>query len=155
MELIAHKLAWKFSHRTGLDQQDLFQEAMAAWLESESEFSQARGVKPSTFAFHVMNNHLKNYAAKERRAEAPTDEMPSGTIGNHGYFRSRLNDLSKEAYSVVKMIFECPAEYMAEFLAQPPKLARGQLKKDLRSLGWSWPCIYGAFREIQELLAEG
>lgn len=80
-EQLPHEaLVWTIVHKfanTGLDQEDLFQEAMLALWKAEHTFDPQRGVKFATYASRVINNRLIDIVRKHRaQYEEPIGDLP-------------------------------------------------------------------------------
>lgn len=75
-EAMVGAIVHKFAH-TGLDQEDLFQEAMLALWKAEHTFDQQRGVKFATYASRVINNRLIDIVRRHRaHYEEPLGDLP-------------------------------------------------------------------------------
>jgi len=61
---LIRKIAWSFHRSTGIDWDDLFQEAVLAYLEAERTHKPDRG-KMTTHAWTCITNRLKNYIKEQ------------------------------------------------------------------------------------------
>ena len=117
------KLAWSFAGTTGLDFEDLFQEAALTWCKIEkSDRYDCRKSAFNTYAYLCINNHLKtmatrdkkyrnyNVAADDQQLQAIADKK--ATPEQSAQWHDRLHLLSAEAQFVLKLIFESPVEFL-------------------------------------------
>lgn len=154
----ARKLAWSFARTTGLDVDELFQEACLAGLKAEeqSSYDPSRGATKDTFLYWKMKTGLLDYIKKLRREKEKGEDIPVGddiqvgTEVRYG-FLDEVNNLSRAAQEAWNMLYKNPHEY----LALGSKKARGELKTQLREQGWSWPKIRQALNELRSLAREG
>ena len=58
------KIAWSFHKTTGLEWEDLFQEAAIAYIQSIKTYSKSKG-SLTTYAYKAASNRLKDYSRKE------------------------------------------------------------------------------------------
>ena len=163
MEKLIYKLSWKFSRTTGIPFEDLVSEATVAWLSAAERFDPAKGA-PSTYAYHVIHNHLASLAQvslrettidDEEKMESTFSSIPSRRPSPHHEleFRQLVLSMSKEAQEVCSILFHAPEELSKLAKNDMPKSIRGALKGSLRSRGWSWPKIWKTFEEIKTALA--
>jgi len=163
---MARKLAWSFSRTTGLEFEDLFQEACLAymWALNDERYDPSKS-KFTSFAYMKMRNWLSDYAESQYRARdlnlegmlaesseedsafALEDLLPSDEAGpEHALaFAEELGELSPEAKEICRMVMEEPSEY-----AQLGKRAgRGRVKDELRAKGWTWDRIWDGLRQAK------
>ena len=67
---LIRKIAWSFHKSTGLDWDDLFQEAAIAYLEAMKTYNKRKG-KITTHVWCCITSRLKNYLKKEREYSHP------------------------------------------------------------------------------------
>ena len=161
---LARKLAWSFHHTTGLEFEDLYQEACLAycWAERDSNYDPRKAAFTS-FAYMCMRSHLCNIVTK-CRADA-SRRFPTDTIAllndweaidnapapdEELEFREQLGELSKEARFVIRLVFESPHEY----LCLTSREAQAKIRQYLRDQGWSWVDIQKTLKEIKGLLRQ-
>ena len=63
---LIRKIAWSFHQTTGLDVDDLFQEAALAYCEAQRTCDETRG-KPSVYVWKHMERKLIDYLKRERK----------------------------------------------------------------------------------------
>jgi len=61
---LVRKIVWSFHHSSGLEWDDLFQEAAIAYYEALKTYDNSRG-KITTHAWHCITNRLKNYLKEQ------------------------------------------------------------------------------------------
>lgn len=102
--LLLKKLAWSFSTSTGVEFDDLFQEAYIAYHEAMKSFDPKKA-KLSTYVWKCVSSHLKNYVKLEKPyLEMESIETPE-VINKPGLSVSNFFDaLSFEAQQIVKIV---------------------------------------------------
>lgn len=79
------KIAWSFKKTTGLNWDDLFQEAAIAYIQSIKAYNKHKG-SITTYAYRAASNRLKDYSHKEllyKRRFLPT--IPQEIAKNFDY----------------------------------------------------------------------
>ena len=142
-------IVWSFYHTTGLDWNDLFQEATIAYIESISSICPITHRR--TYAYQVAKNRLKDFITWEfsRKMISIEHENIDTTI-NYQPFFELYSEFSKKAKEIADMIINSPEE----FLAGSPKQSRGVIYQKLKEKGWSWSSIWQGFKEIKFILNE-
>ena len=64
---LIRKIAWSFHHSTGMDWDDLFQEASYYYVKALDSYDPSKGVKLSTYMWTAVSNYLKNYLETEQK----------------------------------------------------------------------------------------
>ena len=82
---LIRKIAWSFHKSTGLDWDDLFQEAALAYLEALQSYDKRKG-KLSTHAWHCIVSRLKNYWKKEREWQEPLLDIEEALPQETNYY---------------------------------------------------------------------
>jgi len=123
------KLARAFHHSTGVNVDDLFQEAAVAYLKALRTHDPAKG-KLSTYAWWLITNHLKNYIKEEREHSYPTCEYKEEEFCNvsSNYFEN----LPEDACEVAKVVLRSPTLYVTR--TSEDVLSR--LKNVMEQHGW-------------------
>lgn len=135
-EKLLRKLANSFSMSTGVEFDDLFQEACIAYLEAMKTFDPNKS-KISTHLWHYISNHLKNYVKLEKpylkqHLEQISLETPE-VLNKPGLSVSNFWDaLSFEAQQIAKIMFERSGFYTcAEPSAREKKIRQTMIRR-----GW-------------------
>ena len=105
------KLSRAFHNSTGLDVDDLFQEASVAYLKALETYNPDKG-KITTHTWWVISNYLKNYVKEEREHIFPTCEFCDEIESEFTYSTSNYFDnLTDDAYEVAKVVLRSPTLY--------------------------------------------
>ncbi len=142
---LIRKIAWSFHKTTGLDWDDLFQEASLAYCQAMKTYDPRRGAI-STYMWWTITSHLKNYLRQELNhitpltniEEVPTFELPKTTD-------PLCNILSREAMLVAAVILRRPKKYDSMF----PKQAKYRVSRILHRRGISWPVIWTGIKDLK------
>jgi len=146
---IARQLAWSFNSTTGIEYDELYAEAMLAYAEAINTYEPESKTKFSTWAYIRIKSALINFAHQEKMpVQVELNQVNQST--KVGYYWELEDQFSKDAKIIANMIITNPHQY----IGKPPKYIRGQLKKELREKGWTWPRIYSAFRDMKQVLYE-
>lgn len=138
---LIRKIAWSFHHSTGLEWEDLFQEAAYAYCESIQTHQPDKG-KVTTHIWHCVTNHLKNYIKAQRGPEyIPLDALRYSTTSPSYFFES----LSEDAYHIAKMILRASKKFVVLDLKQVEE----RLIVLLHQQGWSAKRIATALVELE------
>lgn len=151
---LARAVAWSFYRTTGIDEEELLSEATVAYLEALTVFDPKKG-KLSTLVYHRVRNHLcifcKKQSALSSRLAASTPIPQTHSQGMADIFQStvfhEMMNSSPSTKKIFNLIMENPHQYMKWG-------GRGEVKKQLRKLGWTWESIWTGFREIKRVLKE-
>lgn len=133
------KLAWTFHKSTGVELDDLIQEAAYAYLKAKKEFKPEKG-KFSVFVWICMTNHLKNYLNEIRPNLRKNINLVSFEDVSYApsYTPSFLfESLGKEAQQIVNIIFTSPKLYYT----LDPAQAKKRIIKVMKNKGWDMPAI--------------
>lgn len=74
---LIRKIAWSFHQSTGLDWDDLVQEAYIAYIYAKEHYDPNKKISLATFVWIHMTNHLKTYYQKEKDFVRPLDKAYS------------------------------------------------------------------------------
>lgn len=144
---LIRKVAWSFHKSTGIDWDDLFQEAALAYLEALRTHDPKRG-KITTHAWMTMSNSLKYYIEREQRVNPPSDDIEEARHVSLSYTWLWEN-IPTECYDVVNCILDHPDRFNGLDL----KEARVQLRILLNQEGYSLDKIRGAIRVLKKTFA--
>lgn len=139
---LLRKIAWSFHRTTGLDWDDLFQQAALSYCEGLRKYDPSRG-KLTTFMWCKIINDLKLYlkAQEEWKQSTTSIENIDKPIQKTNLFES----FSNEAQQVAKIILRKPVN----FTGKTPKEARLKVIKTLISAKWAYKKISIAFKDLQ------
>jgi RNA polymerase sigma factor (sigma-70 family) len=144
-EKILKKLAWSYSTTTGVEFDDLFQEACIAYLEALKTFDPQKS-KLSTYVWHCVSAHLKNYIKLEKIHMGQTSIEEPEVVNKPGLSVSNFFDaLSFEAQQIAKIIFERSGFYtVADRETVSKKITQTMIRR-----GWNEKKIQIGLQELQ------
>jgi len=115
---LIRKIAWSFHRSTGLEWDDLFQEAAVAYYESLESYDESRG-KITTHAWNCISNRLKNYLKEQEEYKARKSEEELFSIEDVEMTRHPAEmasdfweSLTEDAKVVANMIIFTPRKYL-------------------------------------------
>lgn len=169
---LAHSIANSFHATTGLELEDLYQEACLAQVEAvqSAKFDESKS-SLTTFIWMRMRNHLIDHCRQRGREPGPTvsldQPMDAGDTEGDGElpryepayevspydvveFADDIGELSPDARAICEIVLSRPEEYATA----GQKLARSRLKDELRDGGWSWPKLWSAMRELRHFFSD-
>ena len=155
---LIRKIAWSFHKSTGLDWDDLFQEAALAYLEALQSYDKRKG-KLSTHAWHCIVSRLKNYWKKEREWQEPLVDIEQA-LPQETNFYSFWQKIPESLHNPVSIILEGASEMDSYFLDVLPKeekvekrlaktSARITIKRLLRKAGYDSQEITGTIHTLE------
>jgi len=151
---LAYAVAQSFYCTTGIDIEELLSEATVAYLEALTVFNPKKG-KLSTLVYHCVQNRLCDFCKEQNVLETrmannkpipQTHSQRRASIFDSAIFHEMMNS-SPSTKKIFNLIMENPHQYMKWG-------GRGEVKKQLRKLGWTWESIWTGFREIKRVLKE-
>jgi RNA polymerase sigma factor (sigma-70 family) len=147
-EKLLKKLASSYSATTGVEFDDLFQEAYVAYLEAMKTFDPNKS-KLSTYIWYCVSSHLKNYVKLEKPyLEMMSIETPE-VLNKSGLSVSNFFDaLSFEAQQIAKIMFERSGFY----IFAKPKEREKKITQTLIRRGWDEKKIRVGLYELQTVL---
>jgi len=156
MELdLARKIAWSFHRTTGLDFDDLVQEACLAYVMAEQDPNyDPRKSAMTSYAYMSMRWHLCTVTQRMLRTPHSDQEPPEEIDTRPNPEEAAIDTMqyTDEVRFLIKLIFEGPGEYMS----LPPKKAFERLTRDLASIyGWPTGKISRAVDQMREVLKQG
>lgn len=138
------KIANAYYVTTGLEFDDLMQEAALAYLKALKTYDPKKG-SVSNWAWWCMSNHLKNYI-KENRDKNITlfsfEEIRYDKKYDPVFF---FETLSRDAFTVAETIIKAKNKYCA----MDPVTAKSTIAKTMQKKGWDIDKILQAFKDLQ------
>lgn len=107
---LIQRIAWNFHNSTGLEFDDLFQEASIAYLKAMKSYESNKGAI-STHCWNLITNHLKNYLKEEKKWYDPLCDIETAkkeSISNTPF----SENLSNDAQGIAKLILESPQRFV-------------------------------------------
>lgn len=157
-EGLVRKLAWSFHRTTGIEYDDLVQEAAFCWYKWVVDNPQydPRRCAFTTWATMCIKSHLLNIAIRHRRSASSEMTILNDDIRDNGpqphqnlEFLEELRALSDEGRLVVRMIFDAPYELLH---LTPHQAQRELLEKLKEEYGLTHQQARAAIAEVRELL---
>ena len=74
---LIRKIAWSFHNSTGIDWDDLFQEAAYHYLRALKSYDPSKKVSLSTYVWNFVKNELILYIRKEKKNSEPLESIDS------------------------------------------------------------------------------
>jgi len=106
---LIRKVAWSFHYTTGLDWDDLFQEAAYAYLEGIKSHNPKKGTI-STHMWVCMSNHLRNYIKEQEyyNCTSPFEEGYDFPTDSNDFF----DRLTEDAQTVARMVLSSSKKFV-------------------------------------------
>lgn len=141
---LLRKIAWSFHHSTGLEWDDLFQEAYLAYRYALEHYDPNKDIKMSAFIWIHVSNQLRTYYQKEREFVNPLEKAYSRSrvlqsnlstwipedplIPEDSFFES----LTEDAREIVKLVLSSTRK----FIKLNNKEACKRIKETMLNRGW-------------------
>lgn len=145
---IIRSLAWSFHRTTGLDFEELFNEACFHYCRACTQYKGNKGTKFTSFLYPAIRSGLIDFSASEMEWLNCKHELVAegSQIPVYEYW----NELHADILEIIDWIQEND-EKLARI---SPKKARGLVLNHFRDQGWTWPRIWEAFRNTKKTLSE-
>lgn len=154
---LLHQLAWSFSGRYGLEQEDLYGHARQVLADRLPKWNPERG-RLTTFATWAVRNALHDYCQRAVR-EVPTDpaELPEDASRRdelEGVWRELRGSLSWEGMEVVEVVTQLADDGAFDgLLPYNRQECRARIKEELMLRGWGESQVRAAVAELKVRLA--
>jgi RNA polymerase sigma factor (sigma-70 family) len=135
------KIAWSFHsfhHSTGVEWDDLLQEAAVAYFESLETYDKDKG-QVTTYVWHCITNRLTNYLKEQEKYKAHIHEEELYHIDEIELTRHPAQiasefweSLTEEAKVIANMILFTPRKYTCLTSAE----AKGRITRIMTKNGW-------------------
>jgi DNA-directed RNA polymerase specialized sigma24 family protein len=149
MDLLLKKLARSYNQTTGLDYEDLFQEANVAYIEALRTYDSNRGAL-STHVWWCVSNRLKNYVLAEEKERCRKygskllridDVVVNETVSSSAFWER----ISKDA----ALIAEVALNRSFLFLKLRRTRTPGHVRRIMKAEGWGTNRINHALYELK------
>jgi RNA polymerase sigma factor (sigma-70 family) len=138
------KLAQSFSFTTGLEFDDLFQEAYIAYNKALESYDPSKS-KLSTHAWNCISAHLKNYTREElKHTQAVSIECPEAINKPALSVNHFVESLSFGTQELINIIFDRSDKYIFEDKEKVVK----KLKHTMTRRGWNDKKFSSCMKEI-------
>lgn len=149
---LIRKVAWSFHKSTGLDYDDLFQEAYLAYEYAMETYDPKREVYLSTFLWNHIANQLITYFKKEKELKQtfPSfEDHPSIMYLSSKPAPPYYENLSREAQDIAQLVLSAPKV----FIAVSPDEAITRIVKTMVRKGWSKRKVLIGIKDLQTAFA--
>ena len=144
---LIHKIAWSFHKSTGMDVDDLIQEASLIYLEAIKTYDPSKG-KLSTYIWKVTKNHLQYFVTYQNKWNDKTISIEEVDIDKPVSRYSLFDSLTREAKDIVDVVLSAPAEFDSLI----PAKARKRVINKLRGKHWNMVKIAQGMEELKAVL---
>jgi len=141
---LIHKIAWSFHKSTGMDVDDLIQEASLIYLEAIKTYDPSKG-KLSTYIWKVTKNHLQYFVTYQNKWNDKTISIEDVDIDKPVSRYSLFDSLTREAKDIVDVVLSAPAEFDSLI----PAKARKRVMNKLRGKHWNMMKITQGMEELK------
>ena len=141
---LIHKIAWSFHKSTGMDVDDLIQEASLIYLEAIKTYDPSKG-KLSTYIWKVTKNHLQSFVTYQNKWNDKTISIEEVDIDKPVSRYSLFDSLTREAKDIVDVVLSAPAEFDSLI----PAKARKRVMNKLRGKQWTVKKIAQGMEELK------
>lgn len=160
MEKMIYALAKSFNATTGIEIEELQAEGYLAYCEAVLSYKEDKDTKLSTWVFICVRNALINYCKNEQfhrncnslnyyleDCEKEDNELTTIPEQLWNMPKTPFSELYNEFKGLARQVVDVVLE--KDHYVEKPKLARGQVVKDLRSAGWSWNNIWEGMKQVK------
>lgn len=144
---LLRKISWKYHEKTGMDWDDLFQEAYIGYWWALQQWDPNKG-KFSTILWNCMTSQILTYLDSEYKYKYENklvlDFLPERLTEEHSIFES-LDDRSKE---LIAALVETPFE----FIMKDKNEARKRIVESFVGKGWESMEVIMTIRKVRHAL---
>jgi DNA-directed RNA polymerase specialized sigma subunit len=141
---LVYKIAWGFHQTTGIELDELIQEASLAFCEGLKHYDSSRG-KVTTFMWLWITDYLKNYVKKQNKHHFPLlfieDLKYDEAVSKDLIFES----LSREAGQIADIVLNTPKM----FIGKSPEEATKRIINVLDHRGWDMKRIWSGIQDLK------
>ena len=139
---LLRKIALSFHLSTGLDFDDLYQEASLAYLTAMRTYDPDKG-RITTYLWYCVHNRLNDYLRLQKECKASyLEEEPEEIVYEHQPFWERI---SKDAQKIASLVLSFPNDY----LNLSPENSVSKIRRILLRQGWKKERIENTFLELK------
>ncbi len=158
---VVARIAWSFNKTTGIEFEELYAEGCLALCEAIPEYDPDKDCKLTTYIYAKVQNHLINTTKRigygtEKFQALPAEETgweygeDDPVIDFNDDLGKIISTADKDVQQAIQLVLQNPETYGR----QKPKFARGQIRNDLRELGWTWERIWKTIRDTKFFINE-
>lgn len=138
------KIAWSFHRSTGLDWDDLFQEAALAYYKALDTYDPSRG-KITTYMWWVIISHLKNYLQEQSKWNGNILSVDEVDIDKPVEHTPMFEKLTNDAQQIANVVLQSPRT----FAHMQPVKAHQRIAQKMIQRGWRWGRVWRAMRDLK------
>jgi DNA-directed RNA polymerase specialized sigma24 family protein len=147
MNLI-RSLVRSFHFTTGLPFEDLFSEAVYAFLSNKKHYQKEKNCKFSSYIYRGMKNALIEFSRREQTyAELPDECTSVSYTPEYEFFPTVYPE-------DVQQIIDIIMSASGEFASVMPKMARGRVFRKLREHGYSHGKCWKMIKNMKKFINE-
>jgi RNA polymerase sigma factor (sigma-70 family) len=128
---LIRKIAWSFHKSSGIDCEDLMQEAYIGYMKAMKTYDPNKS-KITTHAWLTISSHLKNYLKLNQKQTEHLCSIEEHPVNPCEIPNPYFECLTTEAQKIADIILETPRY----FLECPQREAFRRIKKILKNHGW-------------------
>lgn len=128
-EKLLKKITYSFHQTTGIEFDDLFQEAAYAYCEALKTYNPTRG-KITTHVWWCVQNRLKDYIKENKTDCVSLENIKYNKSQDINYF---IDQLTIEGFQIAKLILKSPKQ----FYIRSQEDAIQRIKAILQNNGWN------------------
>lgn len=141
---LIRKIAWSFHTTTGLEWDDLFQEAALAYLQALKSYDPDKG-KITTYMWWCMSSHLKNYLKQHEKYHGVV--CPMNGFDLPVSVEDPFEMISEEAQMVVRKIIN----QFDKYSMLTPKQAKQEVAREMiEEEEWTWKKLWVNIHDLKE-----
>jgi len=141
---LLYKIAWSFHATTGLEVDDLFQEAYFAYEYALKTYDPDKGVKFSSFLWTHISNQLKTYYIKQCKITNPLvglDSLCDISTNPEIFFEALTDD--------ARMVADLVLATTKRFVELSRQEAKQRVFNIMRNRGWTYGRIHYALINLK------
>ena len=164
---LVRKLAWSFHNSTSIDPEELYMQGCVIGLQAERRYDPERGIAFSTFIYTAIRNELIDYINRERKwydhnlplmvLSIEEDEMSTvEDVWAYNQYQAYHLETSPERKTLLRQHLSALSKVGKVIcdMALDGVRDRKHMTDRLRSDGYTWSAIEGAFKEVKLMLQE-
>ena len=140
------KIAYGFSKTSGIEFEDLFQQACLEWINAEPKWDKSKS-KITTYMWNTLTNSLINYVDKYNKYKRPLEPLEKRK-DEEVYYSSYTDRLSPGAQVIAEIIVIAPQNFV--FLNRDEITT--QIEKIMENKGWKPTKIKECICELENVI---
>ena len=139
------KIAYSFQVSTGIEFEDLYQQACLEWLNNVSSWNPSKS-KISTYMWNVIVNNLTTYVQKTNKYRKPLDEYDPAKMDEAVFKSYYFEKLSIEALAIVDLVTFNPSDFL--FVSKPQAI--NKIEDKMMKSGWNTQQIRYGIQQLEK-----